>query len=108
MKKIILTLGLLLACAYAFAQGISSAKDLQDFIEACNSGASLLPWSNADSVVVLTADIDLSKAKKMPQVVSFSGNDCLPWNVQTPQSIQQEIGAFSFANSGIGPRPNQQ
>ncbi|MBR6001290.1 MAG: calcineurin-like phosphoesterase C-terminal domain-containing protein [Bacteroidales bacterium] len=73
MKKTILTLGLILACAYAWAQGIGSAKDLQEFIDACNSGASLLPWSNADSVVVLTADIDLSKAKKMPQVVSFSG-----------------------------------
>ena len=63
MKKTILTLGLILACAYAWAQGIGSAKDLQEFIDACNSGASLLPWSNADSVVVLTADIDLSKAK---------------------------------------------
>ena len=73
MKKIILTLGLLFACAYAFAQGIGSAKDLQDFIEACNSGASILPWCKGDSVVVLTADIDLSKAKKMPQVTSFSG-----------------------------------
>ena len=73
MKKTILTFGLILACAYAWAQGIGSAKDLQEFIDACNSGASLLPWSNADSVVVLTADIDLSKAKKMPQVVSFSG-----------------------------------
>ena len=73
MKKLLLSLGLLLACAGAFAQGISSAKDLQEFIEACNAGESLSAWSRGDSVVVLTADIDLSKMKKMPQVTSFSG-----------------------------------
>jgi hypothetical protein len=73
MKKLTLILGLLLACAHAFAGGIGSAADLQAFIAACNNGESLLPWSDADSTVVLTADIDLAKAKKMPQVVSFAG-----------------------------------
>ncbi|MBR6346689.1 MAG: calcineurin-like phosphoesterase C-terminal domain-containing protein [Bacteroidales bacterium] len=74
MKKVLtVILGLLLACAYAWAQGIGSAKDLQAFIEACNKGEDLLQWCNADSVVVLTADIDLSKTKKLPQVTSFSG-----------------------------------
>lgn len=73
MKRLTLIIALLFACACAWAQGIGSAKDLQDFIEACNSGGSLEAWCNADSVIVLTADIDLSKAKKMPQVISFSG-----------------------------------
>ena len=73
MKKLLLSLGLLLACAGAFAQGISTAKDLQEFIEACNAGEGLSPWCRGDSVVVLTADIDLSKMKKLPQVTSFSG-----------------------------------
>ena len=72
MKKILLISGLLLACACAWAQGIGSAKDLQDFIEACNKGESLLPWCNADTTVVLTADIDMAKAKKFPQVKTFT------------------------------------
>ena len=73
MKKILITVGFLFACACALAQGIGSAKDLQDFIEACNAGTSLSLWCNSDSVAVLTADIDMSKAKKFPQLTSFSG-----------------------------------
>lgn len=73
MKRISLVICILLACAGVRAQGIGSAKDLQAFIEACNNGESLLPWSDADSIVVLTADIDLAKAKKLPQVISFTG-----------------------------------
>ena len=73
MKKIILTASLLLVCAaLAWAQGIGSAGDLKAFIEAANSGASLDAWRGPDSTIVLTADIDLSKQKKLPQVVSFS------------------------------------
>ena len=56
-----------------FAGGIENAKDLQAFIEACNAGADLSQWYGADSTVVLTADINLAKAKKLPQVVSFGG-----------------------------------
>lgn len=72
MKKILITvISVLLAGASAWAQGIGSAEELQAFIDAYNKGADILPWCNADSVVVLTADIDLSKAKKLPQVQSF-------------------------------------
>jgi len=73
MKKALILIGVLVACVSAYAQGISSAKDLQDFIEACNKNESLLPWADADSTVFLAADIDLSKAKKLPQVISFAG-----------------------------------
>ena len=71
MKKAIVVLGLLLACAGAWAQGIGSAADLQAFIEACNKGESTLAWAGPDSVVFLSADIDLAKVKKLPQVASF-------------------------------------
>ena len=64
MKKLFLILAATLACVQALAGGIGSAADLQAFIAACNKGESLLPWSDADSTVVLTADIDLAKAKK--------------------------------------------
>jgi len=76
MKKHLLTAAaafLFIASLGAFAQrGISSAADLQAFVEACNNGESLLPWCNADTTVVLLSDIDMSKAKKFPQVKSFS------------------------------------
>ena len=73
MKKLLsifLSLSLSLAL---FAGGIGDAKELQAFIEACNAGGDLSPWWDADSTVVLTADIDLAKAKKLPQVISFNG-----------------------------------
>ena len=73
MKKTVSILILLASCLLAHAGGIGSAKDLQAFIEACNKGQDIVAWCNADSVVVLTADIDLSKTRKMPQVASFSG-----------------------------------
>ena len=41
--------------------------------EKLRAGADISPWYNADSVVVITADIDLAKAKKLPQVTSFGG-----------------------------------
>ena len=72
MRKFAYILLLTLTCALLRAQGIGNAADLKAFIYAANAGTSLLPWCNADSVVVLTADIDLSKAKKLPQVKSFS------------------------------------
>ena len=74
MKKVLVILGLLLACACAWAQGISSAADLQAFIEACNKKESVQPWADADSVVYLSADIDLGRVRKLPQVVSFAGH----------------------------------
>ena len=73
MKKFVLILASLLACAYALAQGIGNAKDLQDFIAACNAGESLSQWSEGDTLIVLTADIDLGKVKKLPQIEAFSG-----------------------------------
>jgi hypothetical protein len=73
MKRSAIIISLLLACAQAFAGGIGSAADLQAFINACNKGQSLSQWYGTDTTVVLTADIDLAKAKKMPQVASFSG-----------------------------------
>ncbi len=73
MKKLVLILASLLACAYALAQGIGNAKDLQDFIAACNEGESLSQWSEDDTLIVLTADIDLGKVKKLPQIEAFQG-----------------------------------
>lgn len=73
MRKLVTFLLLLSLSLALCAQGIGNMAELKAFIEAANKGESLLPWCNADSVVVLTADIDMSKAKKFPQVKSFSG-----------------------------------
>ena len=73
MKKILLSFILLASCFALRAGGIGSAKELQAFVEACNSGADIMPWCDADSTVVLTADIDLSKSRKFPQVAAFGG-----------------------------------
>ncbi|MBO4434691.1 MAG: calcineurin-like phosphoesterase C-terminal domain-containing protein [Bacteroidales bacterium] len=73
MKRVLSIFVLFLCCAWAWAQGIGSAKDLQEFIDAYNKGQNYLSWCNADSVVVLTADIDLSRVRKLPQIEFFSG-----------------------------------
>ena len=74
MKRTVNILLFLFICLALRAQGgIGSAEDLRAFIEAANKGESLMAWCNADTVVVLTADLDLSKVKKLPQVKSFSG-----------------------------------
>ena len=73
MKRIVIICCLLCACAGLYAQGIGSAKDLVAFIEAFNKGESIQPWTDQDNVVFLSADIDLSKTKKLPQVIRFEG-----------------------------------
>lgn len=66
-------LALLLPAAVLMAGGIGSAKDYTDFVNACNAGGDLSAWMDADSTVVLTADLDFSKVKKLPQVAFFTG-----------------------------------
>ena len=73
MKRILLIVGLLVAYVCAYAQGIGSASDLQAFITAYNNGEDVLQWCDKDSTVYLSADIDLAKAKNLPQINSFSG-----------------------------------
>ena len=73
MKRALSIIVLLFAFAYSWAQGIGSAKDLQAFIEACNKGESVLQWADADSTVYLSADIDMKKAAKMPQLLVWNG-----------------------------------
>lgn len=74
MKKFTVSIFILLLLAqFAFAQGIGNAKDLIAFIEACNNAQSTDQWLGADSCFHFTADIDLSKEKKVPQLASFVG-----------------------------------
>ena len=88
MKKILLSFVFAFTCACAWAGGIGSAKDLEKFIAAYNDGQDILEWCSADSVIVLTADIDLSKVKNLPQIQTFysildgQGHSIKGWKAQ--------------------------
>ena len=73
MKKITLTLLILVFAVQAFAEGIHNAAELVEFANAVNSGQSMTEWRNADGEICLEADIDMSKAKKFKGIASFSG-----------------------------------
>ncbi|MBO4476528.1 MAG: calcineurin-like phosphoesterase C-terminal domain-containing protein [Bacteroidales bacterium] len=72
-KTLIAACFFLVASALVQAQGIGSAKDLQAFIEACNAGKDISQWYDSDSTVFLSADLDLSKVRKLPRVETFKG-----------------------------------
>jgi len=72
MKKAFLSILFILATVIALAQGISTSRDFADFAKAVNNGEDISKWMK-DSVVVLTADIDMSKEKKFARVEVFSG-----------------------------------
>ena len=60
MKKTISGILLLLWTALAYAEGIGTYKELLEFAAASNSGQSIDKWKDADGVICLTADIDMS------------------------------------------------
>ena len=73
MKKTISIILLLLWAVVAYAEGIGTYKELLEFAAASNSGQNIDKWKDADGVICLTADIDMSKVKKFEGVKSFGG-----------------------------------
>lgn len=73
MKRLFISTVIFLGALVAFAQGISNSKDLVAFASAVNAGEDISKWMNTDSVVVLTADIDMSKVKKFARIEQFTG-----------------------------------
>lgn len=74
MKRIISFFLILFLCgAISSAEGIGSYKDLVEFAAASNAGKSTEAWKDADGVVRLTSDIDMSKVKKFGGILSFGG-----------------------------------
>lgn len=90
MKRTVLILAAFLTTIAANAEGIATAKDFIEFAAACNDGAGVDKWMRADSVICLTADIDFSKEKKVPQIISFGGHfsgeghSIVGWKAATP------------------------
>ncbi len=88
MKK---TLLLLLFAAFSlstYAEGISNYKELVAFINDVNNKANLSSWKNEQGVVCFKADIDMTKAKKLPQLLNLEfeidgcGHKLCNWNAQ--------------------------
>ena len=73
MKRTFALILLLLSVTALKAGDIGSAKDLEAFIKAYNECGDLSPWMSADSTFRFSADIDLSKVKKLPQIKAFAG-----------------------------------
>lgn len=57
----------------ARAAGIASAADYVEFVRACNAGTSLSRWCGHDTTVVILADLDFAKVKKVPAINAFNG-----------------------------------
>ena len=88
MKK---TLLLLLFAAFTlstYAEGISNYKELVTFVNDVNNKANLSKWKNEKGEVCIKADIDMSKAKKLPQIESIDfvidgcGHKLCNWNAK--------------------------
>lgn len=74
MKRLLTSLSALFLALSLFAQGIGGARDLVNFINAYNSGADVSMYKAAGTdEFVFTADIDLTKEKKVPQLHNFAG-----------------------------------
>ena len=73
MKRILTVCMFALLSLALHAGGIGTAKDLEAFIKAYNESADVSAWMDADSVFRITADLDLSKSKKLPQIKAFAG-----------------------------------
>ena len=73
MKKLFLSLSMLLFVVAAYAGGIGNVREFVAFVAACNAGQSIAQWQNDEGVVCLEADIDMSKEKKFVPVASFGG-----------------------------------
>ena len=90
MKKITLTLLILVFAVQAFAEGIHNAAELVEFANAVNSGQSMTEWRNADGEICLEADIDMSKAKKFKAKVTIEG-DKLRVSSASKDTLQEVI-----------------
>ena len=73
MRKLFLSLILSLFVFLAYAEGISNYKELLTFAKAVNKGADISMWQNEKGHVCLDADIDMTKGKKFPTIVTYNG-----------------------------------
>ncbi|MCQ2154556.1 MAG: calcineurin-like phosphoesterase family protein [Bacteroidales bacterium] len=73
MKKLLIFILLFIPAVLLSAADINTAKDLEAFIKAYNASEDLSVWMSSDSTFRFGADIDLSKAKKLPQIQAFAG-----------------------------------
>ena len=73
LRRMVLTIVLLLSVVAVYASGIKDAKELVAFVTAINSGSDISDFRNEQGVICLEADIDMAKVKKLPSIKSFGG-----------------------------------
>lgn len=73
LKRLSLTLILLLSVVAVYAGGIKDATQLVAFVNAINSGADISEYRNDQGAICLEADIDMAKVKKIASIKSFGG-----------------------------------
>ncbi len=73
IKRLSLSLILLLSVVAVYAGGIKNAQELMAFVTAINTGNDYSAYKNDKGEVCLEADIDMAKAKKMVAIKSFGG-----------------------------------
>ena len=73
IKRLSLSLVLLLSVVAVYAGGIKNATDFVAFATALNKGESVNAWRNDKGEVCLEADIDMAKVKKFQSIKSFGG-----------------------------------
>ena len=73
LRRLTLTLALLLSVVAVYAGGIKNAKELQAFVTAINKGEDYSAFKNEKGEICLEADIDMAKVKKLPAIKSFGG-----------------------------------
>ena len=73
LRRLTLTLALLLSVVAVYAGGIKNAKELLAFVTAINKGEDYSAFKNEKGEVCLEADIDMAKVKKLPIIQSFGG-----------------------------------
>ena len=73
LKRLSLTLLLLLSVVSVYAGGIKDAEQLVAFVTAINKGEDTSAFRNDNGEVCLEADIDMAKVKKIASIKKFGG-----------------------------------
>ena len=73
LKRLSLTLVLLLSVLSVYAGGIKNAEQLVAFVTAINKGEDISAYRNDNGEICLEADIDMAKVKKLPPIKKFGG-----------------------------------
>ena len=73
LKRVLMTLALLLSVIAVYAEGIKNATELVVFASMLNKGEDISSFKNEKGEICLKADIDMAKVKKFASIKTFGG-----------------------------------